>query len=292
MLRAPLFLATSLLAASPAIALQSDVPAAQTSNIVQRWPTAEDGDKPAPTVRGDDGQRQAVPRENHPRAESRPAAAAAPAAVAVRATQPQPASAPVAADDQRRNGGDRSRGGNPQTGSAVPRGERPRDGNPQTGQAVPRAARPAPGRPVQTPRGGGRSIYVAPPVYNYYYYPRRYYPYGYGTFGLGYFYYDPYTWYPPNYGYSGGYYGGYGGYGYDIGEVRLRVLPSYADVYVDGYYAGRVDDYDGTFQALRLESGTYHIQIVAPGYAPLDFDIRINPGQKITYRGDLRPFRP
>jgi hypothetical protein len=31
---------------------------------------------------------------------------------------------------------------------------------------------------------------------------------------------------------------------------------------------------------------------VAPGYTTLDFDVRINPGQKITYRGDLRPLRP
>jgi hypothetical protein len=32
---------------------------------------------------------------------------------------------------------------------------------------------------------------------NYYYYPRDHYPYGYGSYGLGYFYYDPYSWYDP-----------------------------------------------------------------------------------------------
>jgi hypothetical protein len=146
---------------------------------------------------------------------------------------------------------------------------------------------------VEVPRNRGGNVYVAPPVYNYYSYPRRYYPYGYGAFGLGYFYYDPYTWYPPSY-YSG-YYGGgaYSGYDYfDGGELRLSVSPRFADVYVDGYFAGRVDDYDGTFQALKLESGAHHIQIVAQGFAPLDFDVRINPGQKITYRGTLQPFRP
>ncbi len=122
---------------------------------------------------------------------------------------------------------------------------------------------------------------MAPPRYNYYSYPRRYYPYGYGAFGLGYFYYDPYTWYPSS------------GYDYyDDGELRLSVSPRFADVYVDGYFAGRVDDFDGTFQGLKLESGAHHIQIVAQGFAPLDFDVRINPGQKITYRGALQPFRP
>jgi hypothetical protein len=39
---------------------------------------------------------------------------------------------------------------------------------------------------------------------------------------------------------------------------------------------------------LRLEDGTYRVEIVAPGYEPLEVDIRIQPGRKITYRGDLR----
>jgi hypothetical protein len=210
----------------------------------------------------------------------------------------------AAADDQRRRNGSREREGSPQTGGAVQRGDRPRGGNPATGQAVPRESRPAPAparpqqRQQQQQRRGG-NIYVAPPVYNYYYSPRRYYPYGYGAFGLGYFYYDPYTWYPPSYygngygsAYGGGYYNGYDNGYFDVGEVRLSVSPRFADVYVDGYYAGRVDDFDGTFQALRLESGAHHIQIVAPGYAPLDVDVRVDPGRKITYRGVLQPFRP
>jgi hypothetical protein len=175
-------------------------------------------------------------------------------------------------------------------GRAVPRGSRPQGDNPRTGTAVPRGARPAP--PVN--RGGvstptrGRTVIVRPPVYNnYYVYPRRYYPYGYGAFGLGYFYYDPYRWYPGRYSsFGSGQYRGYG-YGYDVGEVRLRVTPRHAQVFVDGYYAGVVDDYDGAFQALKLESGPYRVEIVAPGYEPLVFDIRINPRQKITYRGDL-----
>jgi hypothetical protein len=253
----------------------------QVGGAVQR------GDRP----RGDNAPTgQAAPRE------SRPAPAPAPAAVRVQQSQPQPA----AGNDQRRNDGGRDRGDNPQSGGAVQRGDRPRGDNPATGRAVPRDTRaaPAPARP-QGQRSGdynrGRSIYVAPPVYNYYYSPRRYYPYGYGAFGLGYFYYDPYTWYPPNYygsGYDNGYYGGYSGGYFDVGEIRLSVSPRFADVYVDGYFAGRVDDYDGLFQALKLESGAHHIQIVAPGYTTLDFDVRINPGQKITYRGDLRPLRP
>ena len=64
--------------------------------------------------------------------------------------------------------------------------------------------------------------------------------------------------------------------------------PRHAQVYVDGYYAGVVDDYDGVFQGLKLESGAYRIEITAPGYENLSFDVRISPGQKINYEGNLR----
>jgi hypothetical protein len=124
---------------------------------------------------------------------------------------------------------------------------------------------------------------------HYYYYPRDRYPYGYGAFGLGYFYYDPYVWSPQWYynGYNYGY-----GYGYAVGEIRIDVKPRHAEVYVDGYYAGIVDDFDGTFQSLRLEEGAYRIEVVAPGFETLAFDVRIQPGRTIRYRGDLLPGRP
>lgn len=141
-------------------------------------------------------------------------------------------------------------------------------------------------------RYDGRTIY-APRVYNTYYYPRRYYPYGYGAFGLGYFYYDPFYWGPDNYavGYRDYRFTGYG-YGYPTGELRLQVRPRHAEVYVDGYFAGMVDEFDGMLQGLRLEEGAYSIEIAAPGFEPLVFDVRIYPGRKVTYRGDLLSVRP
>jgi hypothetical protein len=129
-----------------------------------------------------------------------------------------------------------------------------------------------------------RSTAPARPVPPVVIYPRLYYPYGYGSFGLGYFYYDPYAWGP----YPGPRFGGYG-YGYPTGQVRLRVSPREAEVYVDGYYAGIVDDFDGRFQGLRLEEGPYTIQIVAPGYETLEVRLRVQPGRTITYRGELQP---
>jgi hypothetical protein len=210
---------------------------------------------------------------------------------------PDPASAaPVTSSQRSDDDQDRRR-------RAVPRGSRPRGDNPAVGRAEPRDGwYPRDGRvSPRDGRGYPRSrVYTSRGrVYNnyYYYYPRRWYPYGYGAFGgLGYFYYDPYTWYsydpywsrPHYYNYYSSH-RGYGDYYYATGELRLLVHPRHAEVYVDGYFAGHVDDFDGIFQALRLEEGPYKVEIVAPGYEPLVFDVRIIPGRKITYRGELRP---
>ena len=124
----------------------------------------------------------------------------------------------------------------------------------------------------------------------YYYYP---YSFGYGPYGRGSFYFDlyynSYVFYPPavaRYDYYGSY---YGTYGYPTGELRLQVRPRDAQVFIEGAYAGTVDDFDGTFQSLRLEQGEYKVEIVLPGYEPLDFDVQIVPGEKVTYKGDLIP---
>lgn len=178
----------------------------------------------------------------------------------------------------------------------MPRGARPNPGHPITGQAVPRGSGP----------------YHNPGPYYYYYPYNPYYFYGYGAFGLGYLYYDPFWWgyggygYPgyygygyPGYGYGYGYgdYYGYGGYsGYESGQapharggLKLKIKPSDAEVYVDGYYMGLVDDFDGVFQHLDLEVGNHRVEIRAKGYQTLTFEVRIEPRDTITYRGELQP---
>ena len=71
-------------------------------------------------------------------------------------------------------------------------------------------------------------------------------------------------------GYGGGY-GAYGGpYGWSIGGVRLKVEPKDAEVYVDGYYAGVVDDFDGMWQQLRLDDGGHASKIRKPGMDDAD----------------------
>jgi hypothetical protein len=74
--------------------------------------------------------------------------------------------------------------------------------------------------------------------------------------------------------------------------LRLQVKPRDADVYIDGYYAGVVDDYDGRFQHLDLAPGPHHVQVRAAGYQPLDFDVDIQFDHKTEYRGVLTPLQP
>ncbi len=74
------------------------------------------------------------------------------------------------------------------------------------------------------------------------------------------------------------------------GGVALEMSPYDADVFVDGGYAGKVADFDGTTQPLTLAAGTHRIEVQAAGYAPLVFDVVVEGGQVIPYRGDLRPY--
>jgi hypothetical protein len=72
------------------------------------------------------------------------------------------------------------------------------------------------------------------------------------------------------------------------GDVRLKVSPREASVYVDGYYAGIVDDFDGFFQRLTLEAGPHEIEIEAPGLEPQVFDVYVDPTRTIDLHADLR----
>jgi hypothetical protein len=135
-------------------------------------------------------------------------------------------------------------------------------------------------------RGGGSYYYGSP------YYPSRYYGYGYygsplyGGWGMGY--YSPY-YYSGFYGYSPYY---YGGRGYRAGALRVMVEPNDTRVYVDGYYAGVADDFDGIFQRLHLAPGRHDISLRLDGYRTQNFKVYVPYDHTIKIRHTMAPGSP
>jgi hypothetical protein len=106
--------------------------------------------------------------------------------------------------------------------------------------------------------------------------------------GLGYWsYYDPWWGYGGPYWYGGAY--SYGYSGYDMGSVRLKLKPRQAQVFVDGYFVGMVDEFDGVFQRLRLDEGPHRIEVRLDGFAPMEFKVYITPDRTLTLNGVLQP---
>ena len=71
------------------------------------------------------------------------------------------------------------------------------------------------------------------------------------------------------------------------GGLQLDVQPWRAAVFVDGVYAGRVDDYSGYYKHLELVAGSHQIVVVESGYRPLVIDAIVVPGKTRTFRGTL-----
>jgi hypothetical protein len=171
---------------------------------------------------------------------------------------------------------------------------------------------------------GSRQAVARPPVHRpsypshrpYYPYYRPYYGYGYG---YGYYrpyypyYYSPFYWgvgFGYGYGYGWGapywyqypypppYYGAY--YDYDEASARLEVTPRDAQVFVDGYYVGSVDDFDGVFQRLHVRSGEHTLEIYKEGYRTIRerMDFRRGETYKVKFTmeplgaGEPAPARP
>jgi hypothetical protein len=182
----------------------------------------------------------------------------------------------------------------------VPTWSRPRGDRPATGVAVDRTT------PIPDRNGNYRGRYgygggFYDPYYGYGGYYGSYYGGGYGSpyyypygFGLGYGLYSGLGWYP-YYGDPYGmdpYYSGYGSYGSyasrDQGNLKLKVKPRSAKVYVDGYFVGYVDQFDGAFQKLPLNGGRHKVEVKADGFETAEFDVLITPDQTVTFQGELK----
>jgi len=70
--------------------------------------------------------------------------------------------------------------------------------------------------------------------------------------------------------------------------VSFEISPSAAAVFVDGTYAGTVDQFGPQSEPLRLTPGRHRIELRASGMQPMAFDATVTPGQVIPYRGALQ----
>jgi hypothetical protein len=120
------------------------------------------------------------------------------------------------------------------------------------------------GRRVQRP------VVVVPGFYGSPFYDPFFGPYGWGTYG-----------YP--YGYR---------YYSDIADVRVQATPKDAEVFVDGYYAGIVDSFDGAFQRLNVRPGGHEFVLYREGYRPIHQTVYVQPGASFTLRHTMVPLAP
>ena len=146
--------------------------------------------------------------------------------------------------------------------------------------------------------GGGRAVAARPvrPVYARPYYRSYYRPYYYGSYrpyfysslywgAWGYPYYSPYF----GWGYPYGYPAYYRSWDDDLGALRIEAKPREAQVYVDGYFAGLVDDFDGMSQRLRAKPGEHQIEIYLDGHQPFREKILFRPGNTVKIKHVLQP---
>jgi hypothetical protein len=127
-------------------------------------------------------------------------------------------------------------------------------------------------------RGGGRSrpvrVLNARPVFITPYYAR---------------YYDPF-WDFHSWGYPGFYAPAfYNRATFAESSARIQVTPRHTEVYVDGYLAGIVDDFDGFAQRLRVSPGEHVIELYLDGHKTIAQTILFAPGQGYRIRHSMEP---
>lgn len=77
-----------------------------------------------------------------------------------------------------------------------------------------------------------------------------------------------------------------------VSSLRLKVKPVDTAVYLNGYYAGIVDDFDGLFQRLYVPAGNHHLELRLEGYERYAKDIYLAAGDSMDVAHQMTPLRP
>jgi PEGA domain len=79
------------------------------------------------------------------------------------------------------------------------------------------------------------------------------------------------------------------GEGFVTASARIQVKPRNAEVYVDGYPAGVVDEFDGFFQRLEVPAGEHELTLYLDGYRTVRQKVLFTPGAALDIRYELQP---
>lgn len=65
------------------------------------------------------------------------------------------------------------------------------------------------------------------------------------------------------------------------GELKISAVPARAAVFVDGQFAGHVDEFDGVGKAMLLAPGQHRVRLALPGYLPFETTVELRAHQKL-----------
>ena len=75
----------------------------------------------------------------------------------------------------------------------------------------------------------------------------------------------------------------------DESSLRLQVTPRETEVFVDGYFAGKVDDFDGRFQRLHIQPGEHELTLYLEGHRKVTQTILVGPRSSFRIRYEMAP---
>ena len=78
----------------------------------------------------------------------------------------------------------------------------------------------------------------------------------------------------------------------DESSLQLQVSPRETEVFVDGYFAGKVDDFDGRFQRLHIQPGEHVLTLYLDGHRTVSQTIRVGPRASFRIRYAMTPLGP
>jgi len=72
-------------------------------------------------------------------------------------------------------------------------------------------------------------------------------------------------------------------------EVKLRVEPDRAAVFVDGKFVGYAHEFGGVGRAMLVAPGKHQIKVALVGYKDFTSDLDLHTGEKYTLKTNLQP---